>query len=70
MTEIREANMSQKYSYFVKIEQVRKLSTIREVTQHQRVYYMNFYPYFSYINTLPAPSENALGSFPVTIDFP
>jgi len=46
------------------------LYTIREVTQHQRVYYMNFYPYFSYINTLPAPPENALGPFPVTIDFP
>ena len=46
------------------------LRTVRGITQHQRVYYMNFYPYFAYINTLPAPAANALGSFPVTIDFP
>ncbi len=44
--------------------------TIRGVTQHQNLYYMNFYPYFAYINSLPAPPENALGPFPVTIDFP
>ena len=46
------------------------LYTIRGITQHQSMYYMNFYPYFAYINNLPAPPENALGPFPATIHFP
>lgn len=44
--------------------------TIRGIIQHQSAYFMNSYPYFLYINTLPAPPENALGPFPVTINFP
>ncbi|MEW6521347.1 MAG: hypothetical protein AB1461_18250 [Thermodesulfobacteriota bacterium] len=42
--------------------------TVRDITQHQRMYYMNYYPYFVYINSLPAPPENAMGPYPVTIN--
>ena len=43
--------------------------TGRGIMQHQRVYYINSYPDFPGINSLPAPSENDLGPQPVIINF-
>ncbi len=43
---------------------------VRGVSQHMRTYFMNFYPYFVYINSLPAPPENALGPYLSEIYFP
>ncbi|MHB1348854.1 MAG: hypothetical protein ACYCYR_03190 [Desulfobulbaceae bacterium] len=43
--------------------------TVRGVRQHQRTYLMSFYPYFVYINSLPAPPENDLGPHPATNHF-
>jgi hypothetical protein len=41
---------------------------VRGIFQHQRVYLMNYYPWFAYINSLPAPPENVLGPFPATVN--
>lgn len=46
------------------------VNEVRGVVQHQRIYQMNYYPYFLYINSLPAPPENNLGPYPATINFP
>ncbi|MHB8809854.1 MAG: hypothetical protein ACYC9M_07540 [Desulfobulbaceae bacterium] len=43
--------------------------TVRGVRQHQRTYLMGSYPYFVYINSLPAPPENDLGPHPATNHF-
>ena len=41
---------------------------VRDIIQHQSLYFINAYPEFIYINNLPAPPENALGPFPAAID--
>lgn len=43
--------------------------TVRGVRHHQGTYLMSFYPYFVYINSLPAPPENDLGPHPATNHF-
>ena len=45
--------------------------TLRGIRQHYGVYYMSCYPYqyCVYVNSLPAPPENALGPYPVTNHF-
>lgn len=44
--------------------------TGRGIRQHNRLYYMSYYPLFGYVNSLPAPPENSLGPYPATIHFP
>lgn len=43
----------------------------RGITQHQIAYFIRSYPYFEYNPAaFPAPAENALGPYPVIINFP
>jgi len=44
---------------------------VREIIQHQISYFIRYYPHFVYNPyAFPAPPENSLGPYPVTINFP
>jgi hypothetical protein len=46
------------------------VSSVRGISQHFRWNHIDHYPIFEYVDTLPAPTENELGAYPVTISSP